>query len=201
MAARDSNFFLAAPENPDATYKVLWYDIPSSVPRSTHSPPIIRPCRVNLFVPGVMNIPDVPRGCVMEIPSGKWMGLPLMPLIPLLMLKLQDWMVHSKPGVAFTRRSVRTQRSVDFLTIGELLDVGVRRGYTVDAYRAWLPVSLFETAEEQIPRYNIYNPIKADRWQRLGFTVASTQGWPTNWVWSASQTSEMHEFFAKMNLC
>ncbi|KAL4257144.1 hypothetical protein AB1N83_011199 [Pleurotus pulmonarius] len=50
MAARDSNFFLASPETPHATYKVLWYDIsPTSVARSPHSPPIIRMCRDSLW--------------------------------------------------------------------------------------------------------------------------------------------------------
>lgn len=200
MAARDSNFFLASPENPHATYKVLWYDIPpTSVPRSPHSPSIIRPCRVNILAPGVMNIPDVPQGCAV-IASGEWWGLPLMPLIPLLMLRLQDWMEHRKPGVRFSRRSVENQRNDEFLTIGDLLDVGVRRGYTLDAYRAWLPVSLLETAEEQILTYNSYHPMKAGHWQRLGFSAASTQGWLPNGVFSASQMSQLSELIAKMNI-
>ncbi|KAF4575391.1 hypothetical protein EYR36_006750 [Pleurotus pulmonarius] len=184
MAARDSNFFLASPETPHATYKVLWYDISPTV---------------NILAPGVMNIPDVPQGCAV-IASGQWWGLPLMPLIPLLMLRLQDWMEHRKPGVRFSRRSVENQRNDEFLTIGDLLDVGVRRGYTLDAYRAWLPVSLLETAEEQIPTYNIYHPMKAGHWQRLGFSAASAQGWLPNGVFSASQMSQLSESLAKMNI-
>ncbi|KAJ8698890.1 hypothetical protein PTI98_005551 [Pleurotus ostreatus] len=172
MAARDSSFFLASPENPHAAYKVLW---------------------VNILAPGVMNIPDVPQGCAAEI-----RGLPLMPLIPLLMLRLQDWTEHRKLGVG-SRRSFQ-QGNDDFLTIGDLLDIGVRRGYTLDACRAWLPVSLLETAEQQIPTYNNYHPMKAGHWQRLGFSAASAQGWLPNGVFSAAQTSQMFESLAKMNI-
>lgn len=116
-----------------------------------------------------MNIPDVPRGCAVATISGEWKGLPLMPFIPLLMLKLQAWMDHRQADKQYLREKQHT----DVRDIGELLDIGMRRKYNLAGERAWIPTSFIQAAERRIPEYLVYFPQTADKWKKIGFTWIS----------------------------
>ncbi len=78
LVRSDSNVYLVNSRNIHATYKVLWYRFPDSY--------IGKHCKVDILVPGVMNIPNVPPE---RLVSNASHHLPLMPLIPYLLLKLQ----------------------------------------------------------------------------------------------------------------
>ncbi|KAI0803200.1 hypothetical protein BC629DRAFT_1438256 [Irpex lacteus] len=82
LVARDPTFYLRPAKTFGATYKVLWARIGYSYAQSDA-------CKVDILTPGIMNIPDVPREHIVTID-----GFPVMPMIPLLLLKLQAWTDH-----------------------------------------------------------------------------------------------------------
>ncbi|KAG9218566.1 hypothetical protein PLEOSDRAFT_27394 [Pleurotus ostreatus PC15] len=169
LVAKDPKFILVASKNPYASYKVLWYEIPPSPSSPSSLYAASRSCKVDVLVPGIMSIPDVPRGYSVVTISGEWKGLPLMPFIPLLMLKLQAWMDHRQADKQYLREKQHT----DVRDIGELLDIGMRRKYTLAAERAWIPASFIQAAERRIPEYLVYYPLTADEWKKIGFTWIS----------------------------
>ncbi|KAI0752464.1 hypothetical protein C8Q80DRAFT_455343 [Daedaleopsis nitida] len=82
----DTNFFLLPSRAPRATHKVLWYQF--RMRGAAHH----RKCKVDVLLPGGMtslHVPLVPKAHVATIN-----GLPVMPLFPLLLLRLQGWEHH-----------------------------------------------------------------------------------------------------------
>lgn len=74
--SKDSNFYTVASKDPRATYRVLWYRLGYS-----------RSCKVDVLMPGIMNIPPVPAARIAYRRSRS--ELPLISFLPLLLLKLQ----------------------------------------------------------------------------------------------------------------
>ena len=94
--------------------QVLWYRLDSGYFGSAS-----RACKVDVLQPGIMSIPDVPTDKIKH--RGNY---PVMPLIPLILLKLQAWEDHEN---AF--RSWQREKSVvDLADLGRLLPIASRRG-------------------------------------------------------------------------
>ncbi|KAI0325240.1 hypothetical protein GY45DRAFT_1374894 [Cubamyces sp. BRFM 1775] len=114
LVTADSSFYLVRSRNPYATYKVLWY-------RSTSAGAYSPSWKVDILLPGIMNIPNVPHD---RIVSKSPHHIPLMPLIPHLLLKLQAWSDHR----ASHRSDQRMKQYTDVRDIDQLLDIVLRSG-------------------------------------------------------------------------
>nr|GAT54553.1 predicted protein [Mycena chlorophos] len=92
LTIQDTNFYTVPSKDPRATYRVLWYRLG-----------LRRSCKVDVLLPGVMNIPSVPtKRIVREKQRG---DLPLMPFLPLLLLKFQAWQDHGEADKDYLRRT------------------------------------------------------------------------------------------------
>ncbi|OJT10872.1 hypothetical protein TRAPUB_12605 [Trametes pubescens] len=153
----DSDFFLIESRNPNADYRVLW----CSLRPSRRGNP--RKCKVDILIPGVLDLPTVPRRREKIIDD-----LPVMPLIPLLLLKLQGWDHHRDSP----RADQRDKQYVDVDDIGELLEIAVRRGQNVwQDNLKWMPRSLIHDAQDRVYDFCRQHPNYEDDWETVGFSV------------------------------
>ncbi len=156
LVASNDKFYLVPSRNPVATYRVLWYRLRTRRRDGGQS----RSCKVDILVPGVLNIPDVPRHRVKKIS-----GLPVMPLIPLLLLKLQGWSDHRLSP----RPDMQAKQHVDVEDILELLDIAVERGKEVSSRKLrWLPASLIRASRTRARDFGKKYPKSKDDWEEVG---------------------------------
>ncbi|KAJ6509829.1 hypothetical protein DFH09DRAFT_1257981 [Mycena vulgaris] len=155
LVANDSNFYTIASKDPLATYRVLWYRLG-----------IRRSCKVDVLTPGIMNIPSVPVPRIAYRRSRS--ELPLMPFLPLLLLKLQAWMDHREAEKYY----LRAKQYVDVQDIDDLLELAVSK-YDVDLKRngKWLPDSFVKAAAKRVKSYVRHFPESAEHWRDIGFSV------------------------------
>ncbi|KAJ7754185.1 hypothetical protein DFH07DRAFT_886418 [Mycena maculata] len=156
LVSADSNFYTIASKDPFATYRVLWYRLLG----------YRRSCKVDVLLPGIMNIPSVPIPRIAYRRSRS--DLPLMPFLPLLLLKLQAWMDHREsPKIYF-----RTKQVVDARDIEDLLELAVSK-YGIDLKKdgKWLPDSFIQAAVKRVKAYVKRFPDSAGNWQEIGFRV------------------------------
>ena len=154
LAASDDPFFLAPSRRRNAGYKVLWYRLPSPAGRP------LRKCKVDILVPGVMNIPTIPQRQIK-----RKNGLPVMPLLPLLMMKLQGWIDHRTSP----RADFRVKQHVDVEDIEELLEIACRTGTRIGSHSLyWLPSDFIYTARTRVYKFTLKFPYTEDQWEFLG---------------------------------
>jgi len=158
LVRNDSHFYLVRSKDPFAKYRVLWFNLLTTT-SSSYSFGRYNACKVDILLPGVMNIPSVPQNLVVRIRE-----LPLMPMIPLLLLKLQAWSDH---GIA-TKQHLREKRPVDAQDINRLLVLAVAQGVKLNT-GTWMPVSFVEAAKRRVVVYGIEYPDSRRHWRRLGF--------------------------------
>ncbi|KAH9846738.1 hypothetical protein C2E23DRAFT_851723 [Lenzites betulinus] len=157
LVDEDDDFFLVDSRNPNADYRVLWYRLR---PSRRGNP---RSCKVDILVPGVLDIPDVPRRRL------RWIdGLPVMPLVPLILLKLQGWRDHRDSY----REDQQEKQHVDVQDLDQLLQIAIDRGQTVwQDNLSWLPSELIHNAQSMVYEF-IANISGFDEdWETLGFEV------------------------------
>ncbi|KAL7284879.1 hypothetical protein ACG7TL_002193 [Trametes sanguinea] len=111
----DQQFQLVRSRNPRATYRVLWYRIPGTYQR----------CKVDILIPGILNVPAVQYRYII---SPKPHHLPLMPLIPQLLLKLQGWADHRVSH----RSDMRAKQCIDVRDVDALLEIVWRKKMRID---------------------------------------------------------------------
>ncbi|KAL0957903.1 hypothetical protein HGRIS_000084 [Hohenbuehelia grisea] len=137
LVATDPRFYLVAAKTPGATYKVLWYKISSDLHLYSR-----RSCKVDILRTGIMDIPPVPTSrFVYRTPS----DIPIMPFMPLLLLKLQAWTHHR---MALKQYLVDKQH-VDVRDIEQLLRIGAQMGGSVES-ESWLPASFVSVARTRV---------------------------------------------------
>jgi hypothetical protein len=150
----NSSFRTVAAKTPGATYRVLWYQ---SSPSSYYS----RKCKVDLLQPGIMNIPSVPTEAIIHRS-----GLPLMPFLPLLLLKLQAWEDHG----ASLKYYMREKQPTDVRDIDELLRIAVRdTTIKIDKVAAWISDVFISEGQRRVTKYAGLYPASASSWARIGF--------------------------------
>jgi len=155
LVSTNSNFFLVPSKDRYATYKVLWYSL-TSVRPSYYA----RACKVDILLPGIMNIPSIPTQSIIYRAT-----LPLMPFLPLLLLKLQAWVDHGTS----TKEYLKAKTWVDVRDLTELLnlnsttDRGKLRGLSS------LPDTFVRTAKSHVARYVEMYPQSASLWKEVGF--------------------------------
>ncbi|KAJ7117268.1 hypothetical protein C8R43DRAFT_902189 [Mycena crocata] len=155
LIAKDPSFYTVASKDPFATYRVLYYRLGYR-----------RSCKVDVLMPGIMNIPAVPIARIVS--RRRRSDLPLMPFLPLLLLKLQAWMDH---GVA-EKYHLRAKQPVDVRDIDELLHVAVSKyGVNLKTDGKWLPDSFLKAAAKRVKAYAKEFPESAEHWADIGFRV------------------------------
>ncbi|KAI0321531.1 hypothetical protein OF83DRAFT_1051126 [Amylostereum chailletii] len=146
----DSNFYLVASTNRRATYKVLWCRVPGN----------FQDCKVDILVPPTLDIPIV---AVNRIPIVR--GIPVMPLFPLLLLKLRGWEDHK--DAPWRRTDMKAKQHVDVKDINELLGIVLRKGVT-DEDRGWLPRQFLNEGKRRAQAYALAFPSSRNSWEQLG---------------------------------
>ncbi|KAI0792337.1 hypothetical protein C8Q75DRAFT_752408 [Abortiporus biennis] len=160
MLVRGNKLFYTRPaKTPGATFKVLFHKLPV---REYHDVPR-RYCKVDLLIPGVLNIPFISSERIVRLGS-----LPVLPIIPLLLLKLQGWSDHR----ASTRADLVAKQYTDIRDVAELLRIVVERGEHLDQAVEWLPAEFIDAAKERLTRYfEIVRPSQSvtQNWSTIGF--------------------------------
>ncbi|KAI0365375.1 hypothetical protein BV20DRAFT_954333 [Pilatotrama ljubarskyi] len=155
LVQADPKFYLVRSRSIYATYKVLWYRTEDCTN-----------CKVDVLVPGTMNIPQVPPQYIV---SKAPYYLPLMPLIPHLLLKLQAWSDHG----AARRLDLRLKQSTDKEDIDKLVNIVLASG---DRLRSpslgWMPESMVTAATIRLGAYlSSRSSARKAQWRSLGFAV------------------------------
>ncbi|KAH8112958.1 hypothetical protein DFH11DRAFT_1857739 [Phellopilus nigrolimitatus] len=151
LVSLNANFYLRDPKNASATYKSLWYRLPSWS------------CRVNLLASGIQDIPNIDASCISYVK-----GIPVMPLSIVLLLKLQSWICHRISSKPYLRiRQYADMEDIDFLLplacehrLKPCEEPFVRSSFILKSRaRAW--------------QYTVHYPASAERWRALGFIVCA----------------------------
>ncbi|KAI0321524.1 hypothetical protein OF83DRAFT_1051028 [Amylostereum chailletii] len=157
LLAVDPAYTLKPSANPQNTYKVVWYTIPgiSNIQ-----------IKVDILVPPVMNIPWVAASRFVWF---KNKTLPSMPLLPLLLLKLQAWDDHRNHHLS----NYRSKQFIDVQDITHLLDIAMRKGiHRTDSEWEWLPASFLREGRRRVWLYTNFYPASSGSWAAIGFEKA-----------------------------
>ncbi|KAL5313041.1 hypothetical protein ACEPPN_019468 [Leptodophora sp. 'Broadleaf-Isolate-01'] len=157
LVRTDSRFYLVRSKDPSASYRVLWFNLLNTA-GSSYILGRYHACKADILLPGIMNIPPVPQNLVVYIRE-----FPLMPMIPLLLLKLQAWLDHGNA----TKQHLREKQPVDAQDINQLLILAVARGVKLSA-EAWMPESFVEAAKRRVVVYGEKFPGSRCHWRQLG---------------------------------
>lgn len=157
LVAEDSCFYLVRSKNPYAAYQVLWCRATASILRGR--------CKVDILLPGIMNIPDVSHRHIIYINN-----LPLMPIVPLVLLKPQCWDDHRNSA----KHWERAKESIDILDVKSILAVARQKGAQVDTVaRSRLLPSFVLAAEARVQKFIVSCPDTKAQWAEFG--LLSTQ--------------------------
>jgi hypothetical protein len=162
LAMNDNNFFLIPSSNPRNNYEVLWYTLHTDR-NGEH-----RACKVDILCPGIMDIPFISTEHVVRLqpPTKRDMQeLPVMPLEPLILLKLQGWSDHRKSP----RKDFQEKQHTDVDDIEELMDICVEAGIKPhDAH--WLDYDFRMKAYDRVNDFVEVFP-EVWGWAELGYEV------------------------------
>lgn len=153
VVAANPSFYLISAKKPGATYKVLWYRANYASSR----------CKVDLLLPGIMDIPLIPTSAVDRTHPGK----PCAPFGVVFLLKLQAWQQHRDSD------EVRwvIKASTDALDIRRLLPIAVAKGFNIQRAEAYLPPSFVASAQSRAKKFVKEWSETRHWWKALGFSV------------------------------
>lgn len=161
LLVRDSTaeFYTRPSKKIGATYRLLFCRLPQTIFQT-----IRRSCKVDILIPGIMNIPSVPSSRILRSSD----GLPVLPFFVLLMLKVQGWSDHRKSD----RSDYRAKQHQDVQDIGELLSIGKQRKEDWRKASGWVPQEFSQHGCALISEYVAARGGKAS-WEELGFEFVS----------------------------
>jgi len=154
VVAANPSFYLVPGKTPGATYKVLWY-------RSFYAR---GRCKVDLLLPGIMNIPPVP---IARIDYPTQLGKPCAPFALVFLLKLQAWMDHRESE----ELRFRLKASTDALDIRTMLPIARAKGFSIKRKEGYLPSLFVASAQLRVRSFVREWPETRDGWRALGFSV------------------------------
>ena len=155
IVVKDDDFFLVRSKRPGATYRILYYALK----------PWGAWCKVDILIPGALNVPFVPINLVVHIQD-----MPLMPLFAVLLLKLQGWTDHRDSE----REDWQEKQYVDVDDIMELLKIIVNNHpYQIVGHQRWVPHSMILAAQERVDEFVREQPGTKSGWLYIGFKVQS----------------------------
>jgi hypothetical protein len=150
----DRDFSLRSSTNPINTYKIVWCNVPSDS---------YKQIKVDVLIPGIMDIPFVSPNRFVWF----WENtLPSMPLLPLLLLKLQSWDHHRNEG--YHRPDLQAKQYVDVTDLNTLLDIAKNQGVHRND-EASLPASFLSSADSRVRAFTDSFPSSSGPWRALGF--------------------------------
>ncbi|RDB18619.1 hypothetical protein Hypma_014709 [Hypsizygus marmoreus] len=158
LISNNDKFFLVPSRNPQNTYQVLWFTLPS--PRFES-----RTCKVDILIPGLLSIPNIPTRRLEYIDP--FHDIPVVPLLALLLLKLRGWTDH----LIDSRAHMRNKVEEDEEDIDEMLHLAVEEYGVNLRTEKWMPRWFVREARERVRQYVETWPDSADRWSELGFSV------------------------------
>lgn len=158
---RNSGFYTRAPRTFGATYRVLFCSLRGRQ----------RSCKVDILIPGILEIPQISPRRFAHVG-----GLPLIPIITLLILKLKGWDDHRQSG----RSDFRLKQYVDIRDINQLLAIVVEAGANLNSDRVYLPSEFVQQAEERLTKFiqAVRNTTRTSHWKQIGFSVPDEL-----WLW------------------
>jgi hypothetical protein len=158
LVSVNPSFFLVSSTNPRNTYKILWYNLGAQSYPPSHA------CKVDILMPGGdLNIPSIPNQFINYCDLHGYGLVPVMPFIPLLLLKLQGWSDHRKSY----RVDLRQKQYMDVCDINELLQLAVR-DHKVDVRKGgWLPSSFVEMGKLRAGAFVTASPSSRVHWSQI----------------------------------
>ncbi|KAF4575384.1 hypothetical protein EYR40_004871 [Pleurotus pulmonarius] len=152
---RDKNFYRVYSVKPEATYTVLWYELSDE-----------RKCKVDLLQFGVMGIPRMPPGIAYYVQSPGYRKIPLLPFIPLLLLKVIGWRQRARSILPHWREKVPNDEE-DILN---LLKIAVRRPDIGRLSSApWMTRAFKRKARGPVGLFVQKYPDSIVKWRAIGF--------------------------------
>ncbi|KAK0204338.1 hypothetical protein DFS33DRAFT_1275377 [Desarmillaria ectypa] len=189
LVQTDQNFYVVSSKNPFATYRLLYYDLSGS---SRVSRELRRCCKVDVLVPGSMNIPPVPSSTIVWHTSlpGQWhtpsQGLPVMPFILLLLMKLQGWMDHGNSAAMH----IQAKQPTDVRDIRELLTLSAApktanlNAWLMMKREGWIPQSFVDQGQMQVREFVRRYPDTEKAWRQIGLGyLPVTIKFPSGTLW------------------
>ncbi|KAJ3840256.1 hypothetical protein F5878DRAFT_79338 [Lentinula raphanica] len=155
LVAADDNFYLVPARDPDATYQVLHYMVGAG-----------RSCKVDILTTGdstSLDLPPVPIEEVIYVHP--FTDLPVMPVLPLLLMKLQGWVDHLHSPKPHERAKVRQ----DVADIRVMLDIANGEQVHVnDQEFDWMPYDFVGQMRTRVDQYIRRFPESQQDWENLG---------------------------------
>ena len=158
-------FHLVPSKNPNNTYRVLWFSLLTTTTNDSTTR-----CKVDILTPGLLGIPPIPRQHRVFISD-----VPLIPLLPLIFLKLRGWTDH----LASHHRRMQEKTWVDEEDIDEMLCLGVETyaaRLEAEEAKGWMPEWFVEEGRMRAERYARAFPDSIGWWRRLGVEVNAWGG-------------------------
>ncbi|GJE86854.1 hypothetical protein PsYK624_029370 [Phanerochaete sordida] len=146
-----TDFTLENAWNPKKTYKIVFY----------HTPLLPEPLKIDLLVPGDLNIPLLPYEAFVHLnilkalPAADY-TLPCMPLLPLIILKLQAW------------NNLRNDKQRKDLS--GLLRIAPYHSVHV-AFGAKLPEAFMQLLTDLAPNFVEVVPESKNQWRKIGLML------------------------------
>ncbi|KAK7443235.1 hypothetical protein VKT23_015833 [Stygiomarasmius scandens] len=162
LVDNDSRFYLVDSVNPDADYQVLWYKVPIYRPGDP-----AKRCKVDILTTGrttSLDIPRIPDKRVLYLE--RYEDLPVMPLLALLLMKLQGWHDHRHSGVTRMQRKVRQ----DVNDIYELLEIATGEWdlHRNNKDQRWMPDWFMNRMDDLVEEFLRKFPDVQEQWEALG---------------------------------
>ena len=149
IIATDGRFFLVDSVNPQASYKVLWYQIPNTTSKR---------CKIDLLKPEELTVPFVPTDKLYGVKD--YDNIRLMPFIPVLFLKVQAWRHHNLSD----KQHFIAKIPQDVRDINEMLDIAVRSGYKFRDVQNWLPGWIQDVGRRHVEQFKREHQSSVNSW-------------------------------------
>ncbi|KAH6906207.1 hypothetical protein BKA70DRAFT_1564553 [Coprinopsis sp. MPI-PUGE-AT-0042] len=157
LTCSNNRFFLVDSRDPHADYRILYFRL--------GGPDSRRRCKVDILVPGLLSIPNIPPDGFTY--AANHPRIPLVPMMTLILLKLRGWWDHWNDD---TRPWMREKAAQDEEDIEEMLSMAVHEGYSVwDGDREWWDEEFIKDALDWIEEYVENWPETEEDWRHLGF--------------------------------
>ena len=119
--------------------------------------------KVDLLLPGIMDIPCVPIRDIQYLDQGK----PCAPFTLVFLLKLQAWVQHRDSE----ELRFRLKANTDALDLRTMLPIARAKGVRISREEAYLPPSFLAPVASRVKRFVQEWPETLQGWRALGFRV------------------------------
>ncbi|KAJ3840254.1 hypothetical protein EV361DRAFT_788238 [Lentinula raphanica] len=150
----DNRFYLVPSRNPDATYKVLHYRFSR-----------YRSCKVDILTTGSSTSLNIPAMPLTQVMYSRLYKLPVMPFLPLLLMKLRGWVDNRHSPKAYEQARVRR----DVADVKAMLDIAFKKRVHInDLEYNWVPQWFVRQSKERVDEFIRRFPGTGDIWESLG---------------------------------